>query len=230
MVLQWLTTRSNTTCTHEMPALFMRFTVSAYMQVCIWLCCWENVSKTVEEKHRQTGGAGIFVYISKWLCVCHTTIYAACVHHILSNGRNFRICTLVATVYQRGKGKTTLYDDPSFALEQKHSMEFHQLYQTFNSFWILHEYRTGNGNLHWSPYGHIQHFYILLHGLCIQFMGSGGENIVLVTRLVTSLDTLHSGFSYREKEKEGKSSQRNNGEIWRVTHCDSRESKRWQII
>ena len=134
MVLQWLTTRSNTTCTHEMPALFMRFTVSAYMQVCIWLCCWENVSKTVEEKHRQTGGAGIFVYISKWLCVCHTTIYAACVHHILSNGRNFRICTLVATVYQRGKGKTTLYDDPSFALEQKHSMEFHQLYQTFNSF------------------------------------------------------------------------------------------------
>jgi len=59
-------------------------------------------------------------------------------------------------------------------------------------------------------YGHIQHFYILLHGLCIQFMGSGGENIVLVTRLVTSLDTLHSGVSYREKEKEGKSSCRNN--------------------
>jgi len=36
--------------------------------------------------------------------------------------------------------------------------------------------------------------------------------MVLVTRLVTSLDTLHSGFSYREKEKEGKSSRRNN---WR---------------
>jgi len=142
----------------EMPALFMRFTVGAYMQVCIWSCCQRMFLKLRREA--QAGGAGIFVYISKWLCVCHTIIFAACVHHILSNGRNFRICTLVATVYQRGKSKPTLYDDPSFALEQKHSMEFHQLYQTFNSFWTLHEYRTGNGNLHWSLYGHIQHFYI----------------------------------------------------------------------
>jgi len=55
-------TQSNTTCTHEIPALFMRFIVSASLHL---IMLPENVSKTLEKKHRQTGGVGIFAYISK---------------------------------------------------------------------------------------------------------------------------------------------------------------------